>query len=141
MKKYIHIKLNRIVISFLVSLRINLSCLGGTATIFLGSIIIVFVCFILFNPIYVDCPFELLLAPIVIYNNPDKDKDSAVKENKGKSGIYRWVHIESGKSYIGSSVNLSIRFSQYFNYNHISGSIHGKMAINRAHFSTSTVKN
>ena len=30
------------------------------------------------------------------------------------------MHIESGKSYIGSSNKLNIRFKQYFNYNHIS---------------------
>lgn len=41
------------------------------------------------------------------------------------------MHIESGKSYIGSSVNLSIRFSQYFNYNHTSNYKHS-MAIYRA---------
>lgn len=28
--------------------------------------------------------------------------------------------MESGKSYIGSSAKLNIRFRQYFNYNHIS---------------------
>jgi group I intron endonuclease len=30
------------------------------------------------------------------------------------------VHIDSGKSYIGSAAKLDIRFKQYFNYNHIS---------------------
>jgi hypothetical protein len=29
------------------------------------------------------------------------------------------VHIESEKSYIGSAKNLSIRFKQYFSYNHL----------------------
>lgn len=60
------------------------------------------------------------LVPVRIYINPDKDKELIVNENKGRTGIYRWVHIESGKSYIGSSVKLNIRFKQYFNYNHIS---------------------
>ena len=58
--------------------------------------------------------------PAAVYHNPDKNKESIVKENKGKSGIYRWVHINSGKNYIGSSSNISTRFKQYFNYNHIS---------------------
>jgi group I intron endonuclease len=62
----------------------------------------------------------LLFAPFIIYNNADKDKDLIMKENKRKCGVYRWVHISSGKSYIGSSINLYIRFSQYYNYNHIS---------------------
>lgn len=59
-------------------------------------------------------------ASVRVYDNPDKEKESIVNENKGRTGIYRWVHIKSGKSYIGSSNNLSIRFKQYLNYNHIS---------------------
>lgn len=35
------------------------------------------------------------------------------------SGIYRWTHRESGKTYIGSSVDLGKRFSSYFTYNWI----------------------
>ena len=56
----------------------------------------------------------------ILYENAGRNRDLAIKQNRGKSGIYRWVHIESGKTYIGSSVDLSTRFSQYFNYNHIS---------------------
>lgn len=29
------------------------------------------------------------------------------------------MHIESGKSYVGSAKNFSLRFKQYFNYNHL----------------------
>lgn len=36
------------------------------------------------------------------------------------SSIYKWTNKESGKSYIGSSVNLENRFFSYFNYNWIS---------------------
>jgi len=61
----------------------------------------------------------LFIVPVVTYN-ADQDKNLLMKQNKGKSGIYRWVHIESEKSYIGSSINLYVRFSQYFNYNHLS---------------------
>jgi group I intron endonuclease len=73
----------------------------------------------------------LLIVPIVTYNNTYQDKDLILKQNRKKSGIYRGVQIESAKSYTGSSVNLSIRFSQYFNYNHISDYKHN-MAIYRA---------
>lgn len=59
-------------------------------------------------------------VPCTVYLNPDKEKELIISENKGRTGIYRWVHLESGKSYIGSSVKLNIRFRQYFNYNHIS---------------------
>lgn len=36
-----------------------------------------------------------------------------MKDNKGKSGIYCWRNLNSGKMYIGSSINLSKRLSQY----------------------------
>ena len=39
------------------------------------------------------------------YNNADLDKELAVKENKGKAGIYRWINKETGKSYVGSSAS------------------------------------
>lgn len=60
------------------------------------------------------------VSPARVYLNPDKEKELIVNENKGRTGIYRWVHLESGKSYIGSSAKLNVRFKQYFNYNHIS---------------------
>lgn len=41
------------------------------------------------------------------------------KENKGKSGVYRFTNKENGKSYVGSSSNLSKRFSDYFNVNRL----------------------
>lgn len=59
-------------------------------------------------------------VPVKVYLNPDKEKELIVNDNKGRTGVYRWVHIESEKSYIGSSKSLSTRFKQYFNYNHIS---------------------
>lgn len=60
------------------------------------------------------------IVPVKLYLNSDKEKELIISDNKNRTGIYRWIHIESGKSYIGSSKNLSIRLKQYFNYNHIS---------------------
>ena len=60
------------------------------------------------------------LEPVKVYLNPDKEKELIIRDNKDRGGIYRWVNLDSGKSYIGSSSNLSTRFKQYFNYNHIS---------------------
>lgn len=60
-----------------------------------------------------------------------QQKELAIKENKGKSGTYRWVNKESGKSYVGSSVNLSRRFTKYYSYSHISDPKRN-MAIDRA---------
>lgn len=59
----------------------------------------------------------LNFIPIVLYDNADKEKAVAIKSNRKMSGIYRWTHKESGKSYIGSSVNLGQRFASYFTYN------------------------
>lgn len=58
----------------------------------------------------------LNLTPLVLYINADKDKVIAIKNNRKKSGIYRWTHKESGKYYIGSAVDLGRRFSNYFSY-------------------------
>ena len=41
-------------------------------------------------------------------------KKAIYKENKGKSGIYRFICETTGKSYIGSAVNLRIRFNEPF---------------------------
>jgi len=60
----------------------------------------------------------LNLVPI-IYNNADKEKAIAIKNNRKKSGVYKWTHKESGKFYIGSSVNLGQRFASYYTYNWI----------------------
>jgi len=45
------------------------------------------------------------LEPVLIYTNPDEHKGLIIKQNKGKSGVYRWVHKDSGKSYVGSYSN------------------------------------
>ena len=55
-----------------------------------------------------------------------------VKENRGKSGIFRWLNIVNGKTYIGSSVNLMIRFNVYFNKNRLLTGSGNRMAINNA---------
>jgi group I intron endonuclease len=49
----------------------------------------------------------------------DIDKFAILKDNKDKIGIYRWVNLDTGKSYVGSSRNLSARFKQYFSVNYL----------------------
>ena len=55
------------------------------------------------------------IKPVKIYKNADLNKLLILKESKGKCGIYRWTNISTGKSYIGSSVDLERRFRCYFN--------------------------
>lgn len=63
---------------------------------------------------------QFAIFPISSYGNADLEKVSVIKENKGKSGIYRWINTENNKSYTGSSIDLGRRFKEYYNYNHIS---------------------
>lgn len=57
------------------------------------------------------------LHPVKIYRRVDPadiDKFLILNENKDKSGVYRWINLLNGKSYIGSSVNLEKRMRRYF---------------------------
>lgn len=54
------------------------------------------------------------IIPKVTYNNLILDKSRIYEENYKKSGIYRWNNKITGKSYVGSSINLANRFSIYF---------------------------
>ena len=55
------------------------------------------------------------IFPIIIYNDIMEYKDKIYNDNRNKSGIYRWTNKINGKSYIGSSINLRRRLSEYFN--------------------------
>jgi len=59
------------------------------------------------------------IYPIKVYDNADVDKSLILKENTNKSGIYRWVNTNNNQSYVGSSVDLRVRFVSYYNINHI----------------------
>jgi hypothetical protein len=56
------------------------------------------------------------IIPVVSYSNADKDKFIVYKENKNKSGIYRWNNLVTGDSYVGSSINLTNRLINYFSF-------------------------
>jgi len=53
-------------------------------------------------------------VPVATYSNADTQKKQILKDNKGKSGVYRWTNLLNAKSYIGSGVNLSKRLSYYY---------------------------
>jgi len=44
-------------------------------------------------------------------------KPVILKENKGLSGIYRWINNVNGKSYIGSAINLNVRLNEHYKDN------------------------
>lgn len=68
--------------------------------------------------------------PARIYPNFDLDKVEILLDNKGKSGVYRLKNLTNGKTYVGSSVNISGRMSRYYSLGCLIGS--NSMLINRA---------
>ena len=54
------------------------------------------------------------MSQIKSYSNAEADKALILKENKNKSGIYKWTNLNNGKRYIGSAINLSNRLSDYY---------------------------
>ena len=48
------------------------------------------------------------------------EKASILRENRGKSGIYMWKNKVNGKTYVGSSVDLTKRLRNYFNTSYLS---------------------
>ena len=54
------------------------------------------------------------IKPEVIYVNADTQKIEIFRDNKGKSGIYRWINNFNGDSYIGSAVDLNKRLYHYY---------------------------
>lgn len=59
------------------------------------------------------------INPIMTYLNADTMKLQIIKENRKKSGIYRWTNLINGKSYIGSSSNLGERFYRYYKIDYL----------------------
>jgi group I intron endonuclease len=54
------------------------------------------------------------IIPIITYANIDKNKPIIYNNNRNKSGISRLVNLISGKSYVGSAINLNNRFRFYY---------------------------
>lgn len=64
-------------------------------------------------------------VPVAYYSNLETMKKEALLDNKGKSGVYRFLNLTNKKTYIGSSINLYARFQIYYNIKRIS-SVGGK---------------
>jgi len=56
---------------------------------------------------------------LAVFSDADIDKLNVLKYVKGKSGIYMWINKLNGKKYVGSSVNLRRRLSDYYNVNRL----------------------
>ena len=53
-------------------------------------------------------------VPVRTYPNFDLDKVKILLDNRRKSGVYRLKNLTNGKTYVGSSVNISYRLSKYY---------------------------
>jgi hypothetical protein len=59
------------------------------------------------------------ITPLITYPDFFKSKLEILINNKNKAGVYRFTNKLNMASYIGSSINLSIRLSQHFNINYV----------------------
>ena len=55
-----------------------------------------------------------MIQALKLYENAKIQKQQILSENKGKSGIYKWINKINGKFYIGSAVDLQIRLAYYY---------------------------
>lgn len=53
-------------------------------------------------------------VPVRTYPNFDLDKVKILLDNRGKSGVYRLNNLTNGKTYVGSSVNITSRLYKYY---------------------------
>ena len=72
------------------------------------------------------------IKPIKIYNNFKDAKDQIKKDQKGKTGVYCLVNLINGHIYIGSSVNLAVRMSNYLNTTYLKNRKNNNMPIIQA---------
>lgn len=66
------------------------------------------------------------------YTDLNNTKTQIIKDNRQKSGIYMWTNNITSDIYVGSSINLGLRFKDYFNISHISNSVRSNSIIHRA---------
>lgn len=59
------------------------------------------------------------IKPIVTYDNADVDKVKIFADNRNKSGVYRWINNKNGNTYVGSSINLTRRLTNYFSIGYL----------------------
>lgn len=74
---------------------------------------------------------ELLLdiVPVAYYLNAETYKSKIIKDNRGKSGIYRWTNLKTGAAYVGSSTDLARSISQYYSLDFIKKKTQGRSII------------
>ncbi len=72
------------------------------------------------------------LKPVAYYSNAGLLKKEILKDNRGKSGVYRWTNLKTNNSYVGSSIDLYGRFVHYFNHKKLTKGKESNMVICKA---------
>ena len=72
------------------------------------------------------------IKPIKVYSNFKEDKQQLKKDQKDKTGVYCLVNLINGHIYIGSSVNLAVRMSNYLNTTYLKNIKNNNMPIVQA---------
>lgn len=62
---------------------------------------------------------DYAVKPAIVYLDLTLDIKAIYKDNNAKSGIYCLTNIVTGKFYIGSAVNLTRRFREYFSIKYL----------------------
>lgn len=57
----------------------------------------------------------LVISPVQSYEDAELFREAVLKDNRGQSGIYRWVNNLNKKTYVGSGVDLAKRLASYYN--------------------------
>jgi len=57
---------------------------------------------------------NIVIKPVKHYSNVFLAKSLIYLENSKKSGVYKWTNLITGKSYVGSSIDLTNRFRKYY---------------------------
>lgn len=66
---------------------------------------------------------NIVLKPVVFYSDLALNKKVIFKDNRDKTGVYRWNNLITGAFYVGSAVDLTRRLRDYFSPNFLNKEI------------------
>lgn len=61
----------------------------------------------------------LSVTTLFMYDIIEDNKVQIWKDNKGKTGVYRWTNTVTGSSYVGSSTVIDRRIKCYLDTNYL----------------------
>ena len=66
-----------------------------------------------------DAYTVLSAIALITYADALSERKVILNNNNNKSGVYRWINLVNGKSYVGSSANLGYRLKQYYSVSYL----------------------